>query len=190
MKIEELLSIYKNNIDFNIFALLFIAQDGSNYLFPNLDYKSLKEQGLVDFECKLTKKGKEVLDKCLNDEKVSKKVDIGINQLFIACQDELLKLTGKKQKTSKIENKSYSFLPNFIDFQDKLSKVVKRYKLEDSNKLKAVLLQYINKCHEANNWFPILEYYISKDNKSRLATDYENFEEQEKQIKKTGTIDI
>lgn len=189
MKIQELIQINKHT-DFNTYCKLLILQDMGSYLFSNLCFDDMKLQGYCDFELKLTKKGEELLNKCQEVDKSSKKTDVGVNNLYIACQEELLKLTGKKQKTSKIENKSYSFLPNFIDFQDKLSKTIKKYKLEDSDKLKSVLLQYINKCHEANNWFPILEYYINKDNKSKLATDYFNFEGEEKQTKTFSEITL
>jgi hypothetical protein len=42
MKIEDLLKIYKANVDFNTFALLFISKDGSNYLFPDLEGTELE----------------------------------------------------------------------------------------------------------------------------------------------------
>lgn len=180
MKIDitELSKAINKFITVEQYIVLKIIEDGCLYLFPNNLFAAtivgLKSSGYIYSETQLTPKGKELLKEILGN-KMSKKVDIGINQLYIACQDELQKLVGKKQKTSKINGKSYSFLPNFIDFQDKIEKSVKKYQLNDKEQLKKVLLQYINKCHKENNWFPILEYYIMKDNKSKLATDYISF---------------
>lgn len=182
MKIDitEFAKCAEKNYRFDSYIALKVAEDGSNYLFPNNYfteiYNNLKASGYIYSETQLTPKGKELL-KEISGNKMSKKVDIGINQLYITCQEELQKLVGKKQKTSKINGKSYSFLPNFIDFQDRIEKSCKKYQLNDKEQLKKVLLQYINKCHKENNWFPILEYYIIKDNKSKLATDYVSFEE-------------
>lgn len=188
MKIEELLNIYRANVDFNMFALLYIAKDQSNYLFSNLDYKELKEQGLVDFECKITKKGEEILNKCLKeDEKVSNKID-KYQELHKKLQNKLIELTGSKQKTL---NKKYSFLCNSQDLAFKLSKVIKKYKLNDWNKIESLLLQHIYNSYKANwEYVLLIEYYIEKNNSSKLATDYENFEAKKIETKKADTFDI
>ena len=198
MKIDitEFAKCAEKNYKFDVYVALKIVEDGSNYLFPNNyfteTYNNLKASGYIYSETQLTPKGKELL-KEISGEKVSKKVDIGVNQLYIACQEELQKLVGKKQKTSKINGKSYSFLPNFVDFQDKIEKSCKKYQLNDKEQLKKVLLQYINKCYKEDNWFPILEYYIMKDNRSKLATDYVSFEEkgetkQKEELKNTKDL--
>lgn len=196
MKIDitELSKAINKGLTIEEYVYLRIKEDGCEYVFNgNIPVKKemLILNSLIYPEGNLTPKGKELL-KEISGEKIFKKVDIGINQLYIACQEELQKLVGKKQKTSKINGKSYSFLPNFVDFQDKIEKSCKKYQLNDREQLKKVLLQYINKCHKENNWFPILEYYIMKDNRSKLATDYVSFEEIEeiKQNNKGGVVDI
>jgi hypothetical protein len=188
MKIEELLNIYRANVDFSMFALLYIAKDQSSYLFPNLDYKELKEQGLVDFECKITKKGEEILNKCLKkDEKVSNKID-KYQELHKKLQNKLIELTGSKQKTL---NKKYSFLCNSQDLASKLSKVIKKYKLDNWDKIENLLLQHIINSYKANwEYVLLIEYYIEKNNSSKLATDYENFEAKKIETKKADTFDI
>jgi hypothetical protein len=186
MKIDitELAKCAEKNYDFKAYIALRVIEDGVNYIFPNEYfteiYNNLKANHYIYSETQLTPKAKELL-KEISEVKMSKKVDTGVNQLYIACQEELLKITGKKQKTSKINGKSYSFLPNFVDFQDKIEKTCKKYQLNDKEQLKKVLLQYINKCNKEDNWFPILEYYIMKDNKSKLATDYISFEEKQEE---------
>lgn len=196
MKIDitELSKAVNKFITLEQYIVLKIIEDGCLYLFPNNLFAAtivgLKSSGYIYSETQLTPKGKELL-KEISGNKISKKVDTGINQLYIACQEELQKLVGKKQKTSKINGKSYSFLPNFVDFQDKIEKSCKKYQLNDKEQLKKVLLQYINKCHKEDNWFPILEYYIMKDGHSKLATDYVSFEEiQEIKQNNKGVVDI
>lgn len=107
-------------------------------------------------------------------------------EIYTKLEEELLRLTGKKQKTDKISNKSYSFMPNFSDFSTKLKKTILKYKLSDPNKVEKTLINYINKCYKAQNWFPLLIYYLSKDNSSNLATDY--FNEDTQQINNTNII--
>lgn len=194
INVEELSKAVNKFITLEQYIVLKIIEDGCLYLFPNNLFAAtivgLKSSGYIYSETQLTPKGKELL-KEISGEKMSKKVDTGINQLYIACQEELQKLVGKKQKTSKINGKSYSFLPNFVDFQDKIEKSCKKYQLNDKEQLKKVLLQYINKCHKEDNWFPILEYYIMKDGHSKLATDYVSFEEiQEIKQNNKGVVDI
>jgi len=194
INVEELSKAVNKFITVEQYIVLKIIEDGCLYLFPNNLFAAtivgLKSSGYIYSETQLTPKGKELL-KEISGNKISKKVDTGINQLYIACQEELQKLVGKKQKTSKINGKSYSFLPNFVDFQDKIEKSCKKYQLNDKEQLKKVLLQYINKCHKEDNWFPILEYYIMKDGHSKLATDYVSFEEiQEIKQNNKGVVDI
>jgi hypothetical protein len=169
--IESLIKIHKTGIDFNTFFLLYIAQDGCNYMFSNLDYKNLKERGLVDFECKITPQGEELLANCMSN-KIDKSIDF--NKLHLELQEELRVLTGKKQK---VINKKYAFLPNSTDLKTKLLKVSKKYNLIDWDKIKSLLLQHIRNSHKANWEYTILlEYYIEKNNSSKLATDYINEE--------------
>lgn len=193
--IEKLSKAVTKGLTIDEYVYLRIKEDGCEYIFNGIipvKKEMLILNSLIYPEGNLTPKGKELL-KEISGEKVPKKVDIGTNQLYITCQEELQKLVGKKQKTSKINGKSYSFLPNFVDFQDKIEKSCKKYQLNNKEQLKKVLLQYINKCYKEDNWFPILEYYIMKDNRSKLATDYVSFEEkgetkQKEELKNTKDL--
>jgi len=174
MKIEELLDIYRANVDFNMFALLYIVKDQSNYLFPNLDYKELKEQGLVDFECKITKKGEEILNKCLKEnEKVSNKID-KYQELHKKLQDELIRLTNKSQVKA---NGGYTFLCNQVDLHNKLSKTIVKYKLKNWEKIEKLLILHINKAYKQNfDKVMLIQYYIEKNGNSTLASAYESYD--------------
>lgn len=173
MEILKLKKIYDNNIDFNDYIRLLICKDESTYMFPNINFDDLKLNNLINFELKLTKKGEELLNKC--DEPV--KTNINFDKLHEKLQNKLLVLTGKKQK---VLQGRYSFLINKQDLQTKLLKVSKKYKLNDWDKIEKLLLQYIDKCNEANWQFVnLIEYYIEKNNASKLVSDYNNYEEKE-----------
>ena len=74
----------------------------------------------------------------------------------------------------------YAFLLNEKDLKLRLQKVIKEYQLSDLLKIEKVLLLYVEKCNKARfEYTPTIEYYIWKDKSSRLATDYENFNEEE-----------
>jgi hypothetical protein len=139
----------------------------------------MKLEGLLTNTEELTTKSYEILKEIegKNDTK-------GINYplLHKKLQDELFKLTGERQY--RVDGK-YSFFPNLKDFTDKLKKVVLKYKLKDYNKIETILLNHIRKAVKANfKYIPLLGYYISKDSKSMLVDDYENFiEGQEDLIK-------
>lgn len=186
MKIDitEFAKCAEKNYKFNVYVALKIVEDGSNYLFPNNYfteiYNNLKASGYIYSETQLTPKGKELL-KEISGEKMSKKVDNFYTILHKKLQTELTTLTGKKQK---MINGKYPFLCNSTDLEYKLSKVIKKYKLEDKNKIEKLLLRYVYNCHKANfEMTAIVEYYIDKNNFSKLATDYENFSEKE-EVKK------
>lgn len=97
------------------------------------------------------------------------------------CQNKLIELTDKKQVRDKINGKAYSFLPNAMDLSKVLLKVIKLYKKSDLDLslIEKCLYSYMEKCNKANNWFPVLDYYIWKNNKSTLITDMENMENDE-----------
>ena len=127
----------------------------------------LKIEGLVSPELQLTKKG---IDLLLSVESKNVKVPTNFDELHKKCKAELKKLTGKEQY---MVQKKYSFLPNVVDFNNKLKQVVSKYKLKDSKRIEDLLLLHINKAVEAKfEYISLLNYYISKDNKSQLADDY------------------
>ena len=197
ISILELSRAIKKDLSLEKYIVLRIAEDGVFYLFPPTHFPNtiseLKTNGYLNGDNSLTIKGKALL-KEIQEKEVVKTGEKGNNQLYITIQEELVKLVGKKQVVSKIKGVSYSFLPNFTDFQTKIEKAVKKYRLNDKNKLESVILNYIRKCHRENHWFPVLSYYILKDNFSKLADDYDTFDGEEKseivkQVNK-GTIDI
>ena len=128
----------------------------------------LKTQEYVSDNNKLTLLGKELLDQ-LQKEEVS--TDFYSN-LYKNLQQKMISLTGKKQKL--LQGK-YAFLPNEKDLKLRLQKVIKEYQLNDIQKVEKVLLLYVEKCNKARfEYVSTIEYYITKDKTSRLATDYEN----------------
>ena len=138
----------------------------------------LKEKDYISNNNKLTIKSKELLDQ-LQKEEVNTNF---YSNLHKNLQEKIIYLTGKKQK---ILQGKYAFLPNEKDLKLRLQKVIKEYQLNDLQKVEKVLLLYIEKCNKARfEYTSTVEYYILKDKSSRLATDYENFNEEEvEQIK-------
>ena len=185
IKLEDLQKIYKEGIDFSSFFKLVIAQKGGVYLFPSLDFTPEKLEGYLTFDLQLTKKGEDLLNK-ING--VSTKIDTNFyKELHKKLQNELFTLTGKKQK---VIGGKYSFLCNSFDLENRLSKVVKKYNLEDLNKIEKLLIKYIYNCYKADfKMTPLIEYYIIKDNSSKLVTDYFNFEEKKEIQKEKKLID-
>lgn len=133
----------------------------------------LKENEYISNNNKLTLKGKQLLDELNQFEEKS---DF-YSQLHKSLQDELVNLTGKKQKM--LQGK-YGFIPNPKDLKLRLQKVIKEYQLNDLQKVEKVLLLYVEKCNKARfEYVSTIEYYILKDKSSKLATDYENYNEEE-----------
>ena len=133
----------------------------------------LKQEEYVSDNNKLTLKGKELLDQ-LQKEEIS--TDF-YSSLHKNLQEKMISLTGKKQKM--LQGK-YAFIPNPKDLKLRLQKVIKEYQLNDIQKVEKVLLLYVEKCNKARfEYVSTIEYYILKDKSSRLATDYENYNEEE-----------
>lgn len=144
--------------------------------------KTLIRKNLVAQTFEILEDGKAILD-FVND--FSKQEIQNKNESFAEwvysvhalLQALLKKLTGKIQKTDKIKGTSYSFLCNPKDLHDKLLKVNTIYGPLDRVKAQKVLSAYVIKCYKENSWFPVIEYYIEKEGKSRFYTDYLDFEE-------------
>ncbi len=100
-----------------------------------------------------------------------------IIDLHKKCEEELSKLVGKKQVRDSINGKFYSFLPNSADLGRIISRVMTAYKLSDLDKIEKTIISYINKCATSKSWFPILQYYIFKNNMSTMVTDMENIDD-------------
>ena len=180
--LETLLKIKELGLSVRYYLLLKLVEDNALFNFRE-EYLDIivdcKTQGFLTNTEELTTKSYEILKEIegKNDTK-------GINYplLHKKLQDELFRLTGERQY--RVDGK-YSFFPNLKDFTDKLKKVVLKYKLKDYNKIETILLNHIRKAVKANfKYIPLLGYYISKDSKSMLVDDYENFiEGQEDLIK-------
>lgn len=132
----------------------------------------LKAQEYISDNFKITVKGKEVMDKI----NLSQQTDF-YSILHKSLQDKLLHLTNKKQK---ILQGKYSFLPNETDLKVRLQKLIKKYNLTDLNKIKKVLLLYVEKSNKAKfEYVQTIEYYLLKNDISNFVTDYENYSVEE-----------
>jgi hypothetical protein len=96
---------------------------------------------------------------------------------YLDCQKKIKELTGDIQKKPKINGKTYSFLPNKLDFIKVLGKAIFIYKLKDYELIRKTLLGYIDRCHTSSNWFPLMQYYILKFSASQMVTDMDNFKD-------------
>lgn len=148
----------------------------------------LEKKGYLDPNKQITAEGEDLIQeyKELSEEKVVTSFNLGVwcEHLHTKLETRLEALTGKRQKTDKIKGKSYSFLPNKVDLQKKVQEVVKKYNCKEYQKIETTLLNYINSCYKENSYFPLLKYYILKDNESSLMTDLTN---EENEIEELGT---
>jgi hypothetical protein len=175
--LETLLKIKELGLSVRYYLLLKLVEDNALFNFRE-EYLDIlvdcKTQGLLTNTEELTTKGYEILKEIegKNDTK-----SINYPLLHKKLQDELFRLTGERQY--RVDGK-YSFFPNLKDFTDKTKKVVLKYKLKDYNKIETILLNHIRKAVKANfKYIPLLGYYISKDGKSMLVDDYENYDGKE-----------
>lgn len=182
---EKLEKIWATGLTTGSYTYLWMCSVDSRLLKYRTIYNALKEDMMnlitskyIDNENKLTGLGRGVLD---NIENIKGKIPVA--SLHKELQDILVEHTGKKQK---VIDRKYSFLCNATDLSAKLNKVVKKYKIEDINKLHKVLKEYVRTCCK-NDFYRVklVEYYIMKDNVSQLYTDYENYESATEQEVKT-----
>lgn len=173
-----------NNIEILTYIILKDVESEKNDYVVDPDFqdyiKLLVKDDLLSSNSKLTVKSKELLAALTVPD--NKYVDF-YEFLHKRLVERLIKLTGKKQ--IKLQGK-YSFMPNVKDLTLKLQKVIKKYNIEDYQKIEKVLLKYIDLCYRANfDKVMLIEYYIMKDNSSKFATDYEDFDENEDSELKT-----
>lgn len=100
-------------------------------------------------------------------------------EMHTRCQEKLMKLTGAKQVKDRIQGKAYAFLPNSVDLGNALFRMMKLYKVTDREKVEATIMTYMETCAKSRQWFPVLQYYIIKNNASQLVTDMESAGETE-----------
>jgi hypothetical protein len=128
-----------------------------------LEKKGLLAQG------EITKYGRSILELDIFSKEDIKN---SCKEIYESCINLVKELTGNTQVRVTIQYKTWSFVPNEIDFCSKLSGAIKKYKLTDRSKIQDCLHAFIRDCHESGKWIPLLKYYIQKDNSSELATSY------------------
>lgn len=154
----------------------------------------LHKKGYME-EGSLTEKGQSVIgekevqlvkqDTVVAESSKSFNFAVWVIALHKKCEAKIQEITGKRQVRDSINGKYYSFLPNPTDLGKSLMKVVNLYKISDYDKVEKVILSYIDKCATSKNWFPILQYYISKNNMSTMVTDMENMDEDDEKSNDT-----
>ena len=108
----------------------------------------------------------------LGHEPKETKYPTDFTYLHEILQNKLEELIGKKQLRIEIKGAKYSFLCNAKDLTKKLITVCKAHKLTDLKKVENCLIAHVTRMKA-----PLVEYYISKDGVSRLASDYADWEE-------------
>lgn len=188
MKYQTVKSIIKNNVDVLDYVILSNISNNVEWDFSDSDFSEnisrLRDNKYISLNNKLTIEGKQFL---LSLEREVLSTDYYSN-LHKKLQDKLFELTGKKQK---MLMGKYYFLCGKEDLRYKLEGVIKKYKLEDKNKIEDILVKYVERCHKAG-WDKVhlIEYYISKYNTSKLVTDYENYEEQQLEKEVDNAVNI
>lgn len=144
----------------------------------------LRKKGFIEKDNTLQDKAFDVIDifpsVTLKKEVVeTPKFDFGgwATELHKKCTDKILKLTGSKSVMARITkgDKGYPFLPNVMDFTTRMFSTIQRYKLKDMDAIEKAVLNHIDSCHQKNNWFPLMKYYLYKQGEgSNLVTDLEN----------------
>jgi len=169
--LDYLLKIKENHLTVKEYLLFKIIEDGSLFLFKEEyidELIKIKKEDYIDNNQNLTNKAYQILNK-IDGNKLK---EINYEKLLIKLQTHLKSLSGKDQY--KVQGK-YNFLPNKVDFQNRLKKVILKYKLKDNDKIEKLLLNHITTAFKANfSYVPLLQYYILKDSQSQLVTDYEN----------------
>jgi len=108
-----------------------------------------------------------------------------IINLHRACEERLLKATGKRQARPKLDGTTYSFLPNSTDLGRVILRAINTYKLRDYDRIEKTILRYVDSCCKAGKWFPLLSYYIMKGGvttasySSSMVTDMSNDDDTE-----------
>ena len=179
LNVNVLKNIEKENVNLCQFIFLWFLAEEKKEVKGITDETDLIIKGYLTTDCKITQKGVLLVSKILNNNKLVLTRD-KFQLLHEKLQGELVKLTGKKQKKA---NGNYSFLCNAQDLETRLVKIIKKYNLTNWSKIENLLLKHIQESNKRNfEKVMLIEYYIFKDNSSKLATDYELIEEKEQKI--------
>lgn len=182
---QQISKLLNKPLSLDCFFYLIYRQNNIEFPSENvqaIEFNLLKD-GLMYVGGKVTAKGNSFIEEVMGvvSSKVDNKVDY--ESLHRKLKQKLHTLTGKYQKM--VQGK-YAFLCNSIDMESKLSKVIKKYKLTDFNRIEVLLLRHVDKAWTAKfDKVSLIEYYIEKSGVSQLATDYSNFEEVE-DVKSVG----
>ncbi len=174
---EKIVKIIEKGLNCNQYITLVLLKNNEIDL-AGKTYEGLEMiiNGWLNISHSLTPKATKFLEEMEGKQEEIKSYNY-YQVLYNTLQAKMTELTGKKQKL--LQGKYY-FMPSYIDFQSKLSKVVKKYKLSDWNKVEKVLISYICRANKARfEMMPLLGYYIEKNGNSQLASEYENFVEGE-----------
>jgi len=212
MNSEIIKNIIDSPLSFDDYTVLRAIRDNETYLYPKFNQKfkdtieRLQFEGYLDYSTSLNRdsfkakheihttfilqKGRNILNQIEAKEVKEKEVVVNrCEDLYQRIQNKLISLTGKKNPKA---NGEYYFLPSKQDFCSELEKCIKKYNLKDFDKVSKCLLNYTQLAYNQKfNYIQLLKYFISKNNKSTLAEQYENFEEEN--IKKEdfdGAINI
>ena len=105
--------------------------------------------------------------------------------LFKKLQDKVKEKCGKANyQVVYTGGNQYPLMCNLMDFKSKLNKVIRKYKLDDMNKIEKILINHVSNLRPG---MQLLKYFIEKDNMSTLGGIYENFEEEKEIITKIET---
>ena len=193
METSKIENIIKSRISFDDYCILKLAdkynifdyKDKINQLVSKVS--DLRIRGYLDGQeiPEITLKAQEVLLKIENsDNSNNSKYDFVT--LHKKLQDVLFKYTNKKQKL--VQGK-YQFLPNSTDLKTRLLSCIKKYKLTNFKKIENLLIEHTKKAIKANfEYTKTIEYFISKNNNSDLATAY--FNEDLKEVKDKKEIHL
>lgn len=185
--IEEYKSFREKGLTFNALFLLMLlhsAEQGENMPWNTKDPSFagdtglLKMKGYIDKEGKLTPTAHSLLTD-VPEAKITTPVGLRtdvfrmfVENLHVELQQKLIQLTGKKQKL--LQGKYY-FLCNAKDLEKKLRDVWTKYGGFDQMKMRNTLLKYVERCHKVGfDKVNLIEYYVMKNDMSRLITDMEN----------------
>lgn len=187
ISLEQYKKILDNGLLLDHYLVLCSIRDGNTLPksgridgFINL----LNKKGYIE-DGALTNKAFDVIDIhpvliVQSEEVETPKFDFGgwARDLHTKCKSKILELTGKQQMMAKIKStdrKSYRFIDGVDDFTQRLFTCIQKYKLKDMDMIEKMILNHIDDCHQKNNWFPLMKYYISKQGEgSPLVTDIEN----------------
>ena len=115
---------------------------------------------------------------------VVKEID-NFESIFKKLQDKVKEKCGSLQyQVVYTGGSKYPLMCNLIDFKSRLIKVIKKYKLDDINKVEKILLEHVSNLRPG---MQLLKYFIEKDNSSTLAGNYQNYEEKREIITRIDT---